>query len=196
MAKRKPRNVAEELTRDELEQRSGPIPPTTRRRESHHGMEGPRVTIERPEPDVDEQEDEDEERVSPETAQDAAGGAETPPAADDTATGVGATETPTEPGPEAAVDVDLGETPALSTDHEYAAYTCGYRAGCDDPGWLLTLGELRRHLGSFFHPEEEEAFKAISPEDFWTRWGLGYADAVTKRTARTKLPPQREDMDW
>ncbi len=102
---------------------------------------------------------------------------------------------------EAAAEVVLqrfeeGGVPTIDTDHEHAAYWSGYRAGGDDPGWLLTLAELRRHLGSFFRPEEEEAFNALNGDDFWTRWMLGYLDAAAGRMARPEKPRTPEEMDW
>ena len=153
----------------------------------------PEVTIPRPEPDEDEREDDDEERVTPETAEDAAARAE-----DAITSGRAA---------EAAADVErglerilagLGEgdgvpMPTLTTDAEHAAYTCGYRAGESDPGWLLELAELRRPLGSWFTEEERVAWETMSGDDYWSRWVLGYADAVAQRVARPKVPPPPDD---
>ena len=89
-----------------------------------------------------------------------------------------------------------GGIPTIDTDHEHAAYGSGYRAGGDDPGYLLTLAELRRHLGSFFEPEEEEAFTTLNGDDFWSRWMLGYLDAAAGRMARPEKPRTAEEMDW
>lgn len=102
---------------------------------------------------------------------------------------------------EAAAEVVLerfeeGGVPTIDTDHELAAYWSGYRAGGDDPGYLLTLAELGRHLGSFFRPEEEEAFGALNAADFWGRWMLGYLDAAAGRVARPEKPRTPEEMDW
>lgn len=98
---------------------------------------------------------------------------------------------------EAAIEaLEAAGVPTIDTNHELAAYTSGYRAGGDDPGWLLTLAELGRHLGSFFEPEEEVAFEALSAEEFWSRWTLGYLDAAAGRMARPERPRKREEMDW
>lgn len=156
----------------------------------------PEDTIERPLPDEDEQEEEDEERVTAKTAEDA--GVETKPQPEDTSGPEAATEGEPAPGtPEQPVELsEEWELPTLDTDHEYAAYTSGYRAGEDDPGWLLTLAEMRRHLGSFFTEEEETAFGALSPDDFWARWALGYSDAVANKVRRPRGARQPDEWEF
>ena len=80
--------------------------------------------------------------------------------------------------------------PTLGTDDEYTAYLCGYRAGGDDPGYLIMLAEVCRHLGSFFTEEEAEAFARMPGDQWWQRWGLGYIDATQRRMRR----PRTDDM--
>ena len=157
--------------------------------------DGPENTIERvPEPDEDEAE-EDDDVAQTETDEDATEETEEEEVtwlspvfetAAEKAAQVG------EPGD--GEDDDL-PTPTLSTDDEYVAYLCGYRAGEDDPGWLLMLAEVGRHLGSFFTPEEEEVFLRLVAEDWWGRWALGYSDSVQKRAKRALARPT-EAMDW
>lgn len=90
----------------------------------------------------------------------------------------------------------MPETPTLETDNEVAAYDCGFRAGADDPGWLLDLAEVGRHLGSFLTSREDEAFEAMPAEEWWTRWALGYSDASAQTTRRTPRPPTLDEMDF
>ena len=157
--------------------------------------DGPENTIERvPEPDEDEAE-EDDDVAQVETDEDATEEDE------NTKVGLGGEHMDygpqTVPGVRQAKEqtVDDGEAPTLSTDDEYTAYLCGYRAGEDDPGWLLLLAEVGRHLGSFFTPEEEEVFLRLAAEDWWGRWALGYSDGIRKRAKRSLARPT-EAMDW
>ncbi len=148
-----------------------------------------RLRIDRdPEPDNDDDDDEAEEVApgSPEPESWAFRQAEEQADAEAAATAA----------EEALVTFEEAGIPSMDTDHELAAYWSGYRAGGDDPGYLLTLAELNRHLGSFFEPEEEEAFDALSREDFWSRWMLGYLDAAAGRMARPEKPRTAEEMDW
>lgn len=157
--------------------------------------DGPEDTIERvPEPDEDEDEEDDDVALTPfdEDAAEEAGQTqqgnitfeEWRRKTDELAKA----ETSTD-------DLALPEPPALSTDDEYTAYLCGYRAGEDDPGYLLTLAEVGRHLGSFLTSEEEEIFLRLAADDWWGRWALGYSDGIHKRAKRSLARPT-EAMDW
>ena len=129
-------------------------------------------------------------------AEDAPGSTETPAPTSDTAEEE-AGELEGKAAAEAAIEaLEAAGVPTIDTDHEHAAYGSGYRAGGDDPGWLLTLAEMGRHLGSFFEPEEEGAFNALNAEELWSRWTLGYLDAAAGRMARPERPRKAEDMDF
>ena len=141
-----------------------------------------------PEPDNDDDDDEAEE--------DAPGSPEGEPTATETTEAQADAEAAATAAGEALATFEEAGIPSMDTDHELAAYWSGYRAGGDDPGYLLTLAELNRHLGSFFEPEEAEAFDALSREDFWSRWMLGYLDAAAGRMARPEKPRTAEEMDW
>ena len=166
-------------------------------KEAEEGVYGPATeaavaevaaTIRDPEPDNDDDDDEAEE-VAPGSPAGFAVGADTTEEEADAEAAATAAE-------EALQTFEEAGIPSMDTDHELAAYWSGYRAGGDDPGYLLTLAELNRHLGSFFEPEEAEAFDALSREDFWSRWMLGYLDAAAGRMARPKRPRTAEEMDF
>lgn len=158
-------------------------------------LELPDDTIERPIDDDDELE-EDGELEASESHEDApyTGEEDTVPAA------------PSEPEADAESDeeavervipdLDEAEIPPISTEHELAAYTSGYRLGSDGPDYVQGLAEMGRHLGSNFEPAEEEAFLALPAEDFWPRWWLGYIDALHGRAQRSYTPRDPSDFDW
>lgn len=177
-----------------LEEPAGESPPLPERDQPNLGRDmavaiaGHTGLRRRPEPDNDDDDDEAEE--------DAPGSPEGEGSHSSPAAAMADAETAEAVALEALEEMEAGELPTLDTDHELAAYWSGYRAGGDDPGWLLTLAEMRRHLGSFFRPEEEEAFNELSTDDFWSRWTLGYIDAAAGRMARPKEPRKPEAMDF
>jgi len=155
----------------------------------------PKDTIERvPEPDEDEAEEDDDVALV-ETVEDAA---EEPGQTQQGSITFEEWKRKTDELAKAETSSDdpaLPEPPPLGTDDEYTAYLCGYRAGEDDPGYLLILAEVGRHLGSFLTAEEEEVFLRLAADDWWSRWALGYSDGIHKRAKRSLARPT-EDMDW
>jgi hypothetical protein len=156
------------------------------------GAEG---TIERPtEPDDDEAE-EDDELEARHTDEDASDAEEGPAQGVAAATGEAAEEAPVAAEPEPMEWPEDVPVPTLGSDDEYTAYLCGYRAGETDPGYLLMLAEVGRHLGSFFTEEEAEAFGRMPGDQWWQRWGLGYIDATQKRIRRPRSDDMWEDEE-
>lgn len=160
------------------------------------GAAGAAATVERPHEPTEEEQDAELEDPEALTAEDAPEEPEAEPVPTEAEVHEAVRQAQREEAEKLLDGMDPDEVPTLSTDHEFSAYTSGYRAGSDDPGYLLTLAELGRHLGSFFTPEEEAAFGELAPADFWARWHLGYIDGVAQRKPRTTEPRTTEEMDW